>query len=175
MASIMQNESIKCHVCGGPKATKTCNLCESQICKSCQETLPSGTFDYMMQIPNNLNHSKYCIRCYDSTVAPAIEKYQLTAQQAEDTYFLTRDYPGYIRVLKRHPKRISVEAGLDRRQTILQMAFIAAELGFNAIIDAQISSYTVRNGGYQTSRWKASSVPAQIDGDHLELTSLKRI
>ena len=96
-------------------------------------------------------------------------------EKAKDIYFLTKAYPGYIRVLQRHTKRVQVEACDDRRETIMRLAFFAAELGFNSIIEAEVESSKRRVGGYQSSTWTGSAMPAKIDGDQLERSSLRRL
>ena len=93
----------------------------------------------------------------------------------KDVYFLTKAYPGYVRVLRKHTKRVVVEDCADRRDTIVRMAFFAAELGFNAIIEAEVESFKTRSHGYLSSRWKGSAMPAQIDGEQLERASLRRL
>lgn len=169
------SDSSNCAICLKPKAPKSCELCEASICKSCQETLPADAFLYQAKRPLALTHSSYCLKCYDEHVAPALSKYEIMSEKAKDVYYLSRAYPGYIRVIQRHTRRVEVTECDDRRETILRMAFVAAELGFNAIIEAEVESFKTRNHAYQSARWKGSALPAKIDGDHLELTSLRRI
>ena len=61
----------------------------------------------------------------------------------------------------------------DRRECILRLAFFAAELGFNAIIESEVDSKKVRKGAYQSSTWSGSALPADVDGARLEKASLK--
>ncbi|MEO5668817.1 MAG: hypothetical protein ABIR96_12215, partial [Bdellovibrionota bacterium] len=165
-----------CAVCNGPKATKTCRLCEAMVCKKCIETLGTDAFVLLPKIPIELSHSMYCARCYDTHVAAPFAAYEEIAAKAEGVYFVTRDYNGYVHVIERHTTRVSVEICEDRRITILKMAYLAAQLGFNAIIDAKVQSFSYNlEGGYQSARWKGSSLPAKIDGAQLERTSLMRI
>lgn len=164
-----------CVICLAPKAPKTCGLCNGPVCKGCQEAVTSQTFMYMASVPAKLSHSNYCVRCYDDQIVPELNAYEAMTEKAKDVYYLSKAYPGYIRVLQRHTKRVTVENCDDRRDTIIRMAFAAAEMGFNAIIEADVESFKSRNGKYQSSSWKGSAMPAKIDGDHLELTSLRRI
>jgi len=165
-----------CCMCSSPKAPKTCGICGSAVCKKCMETLKSDAFVLLPKVPDELNHPTYCGRCYDAIVAEPMAKYLAIAEKAEAVYFVTRDYNGYVHVIDRHPVRVSVEICEDRRVTILRMAYMAAELGYNAIIDAQVRSFSNNlGGGYQSAKWKGSAVPAKIDGTQLERTSLMRI
>jgi hypothetical protein len=164
-----------CFICQKPKAPKTCELCHGSICKACQQTLSTDAFLYLAKIPTRLSHSSYCVKCYDDEVLPALTDYNEMTERAKDVYYLSKAYPGWIRVLQRHTKRVVVDDCDDRRETILRLAFQAAEMGFNAIIEAEVESFKTRNHAYQSARWKGSAMPAKIDGDHLELTSLRRI
>jgi|GEM_PF-336253 len=176
LSFVAMTTDMNCAVCNGAKARKTCGLCESRVCKKCIETLASDAFVLLPSIPSELGHSTYCVRCYDRHVADPLCRYAELAEKAESVYFVTRDYNGYVHVMARHSERVSVEFCEDRRITILRMAYLAAELGHNAIIDAKVQSFAHNlPGGYQSSKWKASALPATIDGEQLERTSLMRI
>ncbi len=164
-----------CSRCSEPQAAFHCGLCGVAICKACREYVDPTIFSYFLKKPAELAKSDYCHGCYDAKVAPRRAEYEALLEKAEDIYFLTKNYPGYVRVLRRHTKRVVVPECADRRETILRMAFVAAELGFNAIIEADVESQKVRNGGFQSSVWKGSAMPALIDGDQLERSSLRRI
>lgn len=129
----------------------------------------------MSKVPAKLQKANYCLQCYDSQIVPEKIKYQETLEKAADVYFLTKNYGGYIRVLKRHTGRVKVEACADRRETIMRLAFLAAELGLNAIIESEVDSTKTRNGGYQSKFWTGSALPALIDADQLERSSLRRL
>jgi hypothetical protein len=172
----MSSEKEVCAICNGAKARKTCGLCEAAVCKKCIEIMPTDAFVLMPKIPVELSHAIYCVRCYDTKVAEPYTKYRELAHKADNVYFVTRDYNGYVHVIERHKVRVEVEACEDRKVTILRMAYLAAELGYNAIIDAQVKSFANNKpGGYQSSLWKGSAVPAKVDGEQLERTSMLRI
>ncbi len=168
-------ELVKCGVCLTAKSIKTCGLCQVHVCKKCLETPAGDAFLYLKKIPVELNHTCYCIHCWDAKVVPALADYELMAEKARNVYFLTEDYRGYVRVLRKHTKRVDIEDCDDRREIILKMAYMAAELGFNAIIQSRVESASVYINSYHSSRWKASALPAIIDGEQLERSSLLRI
>jgi hypothetical protein len=174
----MSSETPKqCQVCLSAKATSSCGLCSCSVCKKCRVALDPEAFLYMPKIPAALSHANYCVPCYDTQVAPARSDYEVLAEKAKDIYFLTKAYPGYIRVLRRHTRRVVIEDCADRRDTILSMAYQAAQLGMNALIESEVESFNTRKGhsrGYQSARWKGSAMPALVDGDQLERTSLRR-
>ena len=129
----------------------------------------------MSKIPKELTLGNYCPLCFQEKIAPQKAHYDDLMEKAKDVYFLTKAYPGYVRVLQRHTKRVSVEKCDDRRETIMRLAFFAAELGFNAVIESEVNSSKSRNSGYQSSIWIGSAMPANIDGDQLERSSLRRL
>jgi len=166
---------VSCEICLQKKAQLSCGLCIKEICKDCSIDLGTYAFSFMSKVPQELTKEHYCLHCYDTTIQPKKTQYETRLKQAEDIYFLTKAYPGYVRVLKKHTKRVVIKECPDRKEAILRMAFFAVELGFNAIIDADLKSHKTRNGGYQSSYWSSSALPADIDGEQLERASLKRI
>ena len=41
----------------------------------------------------------------------------------------------------------------DRDETIMRLAFFAAQRSSNAVIQVEVTAEKVRNGAYQTSKW----------------------
>jgi uncharacterized protein YbjQ (UPF0145 family) len=129
----------------------------------------------MSKIPDVLRQGNVCPACFDQQVRPHQLRMEELLEKAKDVYFLTKAYPGYVRVIQKHTKRVSIDDCDDRRETIVRLAFFAAELGCNAIIEAEVDSKKVSMGKYQSSRWFGSAMPAKIDGEQLERSSLRRI
>lgn len=130
----------------------------------------------MSRIPALLRHENYCLKCFDLHVAPEKIKYNVLMEKAKDVYFLTKAYNGYVRVLRRHTTRVQVPKCDDRRETIVRLAFFAAELGMNAVILSEVESAKARDrDGYQSTIWSGSALPALIDGEQLERSSLRRV
>jgi uncharacterized protein YbjQ (UPF0145 family) len=169
------SETTACDVCSSPKAVYRCGVCSKTICKKCRVYVDTHTFSFFSKVPPKLLLADYCPECHEREVLPEQARYDELMEKAKDVYYLSKAYPGYVRVLRRHTKRVTVESCPDRRETILRMAFWAAELNFNAIIEAEVDSAKVRHGGYQTSIWKGSALPANIDGEQLERSSLRRL
>jgi len=166
-----------CAVCGeaAGKGSHPCGICARHVCKNCLEYVDTNAFSFFSRCPPELLLANYCPTCFDEKVLPQRVRYDELMEKAKDVYFITKAYPGYVRVLRRHTKRVIVEKCDDRRETIVRMAFFAAELGFNSIIEAEVDSTKVRMGGRQSSLWHGSSMPANIDGEQLERSSLRRI
>ena len=162
-----------CETCGSSKQCKNCGICARVICKACTHYVDSHHFSFMARVPAKLKLSNYCSECFEAEIEPSIAQYDEMMEKAKDCYFLTKNYTGNVRVLRRYTKRVSVAECDDRRETIIRLAFLAAELGFNAIIEGEVESAKKRMGGYQTSTWKGSALPANIDGAQLERSSLR--
>jgi hypothetical protein len=127
----------------------------------------------MSVIPEHLKLYLYCARCFHDRILPEQTRYEELMEQAKEVYFLSKAYRGNVRILKRHTKRVSVDDCDDRRECILRLAFKAVELGFNAIIQAEIESEKTHVNHRQSTLWRGSALPADVDGERLELSSLK--
>lgn len=162
-----------CALCSSNKVAFCCENCGIDVCKSCGESLDSNDFSFFTRKPEPLSKTNWCCRCYDEHIAPIRARYDELMEKAKQTFFLTKNFRGYVKSFRRHTKRVSAGPCLDRRECILRMAFMAAELGFNSIIEAEVSSKKVRIDSYQTSSWQGSAQPADIDGERLERAAAK--
>ncbi len=89
---------------------------------------------------------------------------------------MTKNYEGQPHVMARHHKTVQVQKCEDRRQAILMLAYQAAKLNFNALISADIKHHKVfAKDGYSNYEWSGSAMPAKIDAQRLELSSLRRL
>ena len=71
------------------------------------------------------------------------------------------------RLMRRQARPIKVTDCRDRDETLLRLAFFAADAGFNALLDVSIAARKVRNEGYQTMRWDGVAIPTTLDPDRL--------
>ncbi len=163
-----------CNSCSGTKNVQTCVYCKKQVCKKCYEFVSEEEFSMYPKIPKSLVFGPVCTDCIIDKIQPERQIYEELCDKAKEVYFLTKNYRGNVRILARHTKRVAVEDVPDRREAILRMAFMAAQLNFNAIIEAEIKDKKTRTSdGYQSTLWSGSAMPAKVDGEHLELASLK--
>ncbi len=159
--------STPCDSCRKPKSGFECEMCESALCKNCAQILDQDTFSFLAEIPETLKHTTYCPQCFDENVAPELETYREVMQRAEEVFVFFTSQRKEIPLIKRSKLSFSVKDNIDRDQTILRLAFFAAKEGYNAITEVEVISEKVRNGAYQTSKWRGTGVPAQIDADKL--------
>jgi hypothetical protein len=160
-------ENAECSVCRKPKASLECNLCEDSVCKKCSHILDEKTFSFMEEIPEILTHSLYCSTCYDQEVAPALDTYNEIVERAKSVFVFFTTQRKEIPLIKRSRLVFEVKDRQDRDDTILRLGFLAAKENFNAITEVTVVASKVRNGGYQTSTWSGSGIPAMIDAEKL--------
>jgi hypothetical protein len=156
-----------CISCRRPKAHLSCEVCFEPVCKECEQFLEASTFSFLSQLPEDLSHTHYCPYCYDSKVAPALEEYQAVMERARDLPFFFVTQRKAIPLIKQSKDSIRVESCDDRNETILRLAFLAVEQGYNAVIEADVTADKIRNSGYQKSRWRGVAIPAHIDAEKL--------
>lgn len=164
--------SSACESCRSPEVSENCEACQKALCTDCVLNPEPGAFSLMKTIPAELSHQKYCRFCFDDVVAPAYEKYLETLEKAKAVSVFYKTQRKGIPLQKstgRSKLKFHVEACPDRDETILRLAFQAAEMDFNGILDTEVSSEKVRHFGYQTSVWKGTASPAHINDRILQL------
>ena len=121
----------------------------------------------MPKIAPELQHTTYCSTCYDSTVAPALLKYEAIMEQAKNTMVFTKSQAKETRFIKRLENVVEVIDCPDHDEAVLRLAFFAAHLKYNAILDVDITSKKVRDGHYQTTVFSGTGMPADVHESHL--------
>jgi hypothetical protein len=162
----MQN--AECISCRKPKANFECEICEESVCKNCSHVLDKGTFSFMDEVPELLTRTLYCNTCYDHHVAPELDVYQEIMERAKKVFVFFTTQRKEIPLIRRSKTTVSVEDREDRDDTILRLGFLAAKENYNAITEVTVVSQKIRHGGYQTSVWKGSGIPAQIDEEKMD-------
>lgn len=156
-------ESQACAFCKS-KARLSCGVCASALCRTCAQFLEKNSFHLLEpNIPANLTHETYCGKCFIEHVAPALNEYETTLENARSLLVFTRSRGDETRVVRSSEKKISVADCADEKETLLKLAFVASKKKFNALLDVEFSSRKIRNGGYQTSLWNGSGIPARVD------------
>jgi len=110
----------------------------------------------------------YCPACYDQQVWPALSEYNEQLERAKNVNMFYLSQSKESRFVRRIEKPISVKDCVDRQDAILRLAFIAVRAGKNALVDVDLSSSKIRNGGYQTSSWSGRAIPADIEESALQ-------
>jgi len=153
--------------CGKLKPSLECGLCKTAICKSCANFIESDQFSFLPQVPAELSHSTYCGACFSEKVAPELESYSLLMEKAREITVFEKSQGKETRLLKRTEKPLRVEGCADHDETVLRLAFFAAQKNFNAIIDVNVKAEKVRNQSYQTTVFSGTAVPTDLQTHRL--------
>jgi hypothetical protein len=170
-ASASFDTSSICSLCRAPKLAGNCDLCDSSVCKNCLHFLEESTFSFWEEVPAELSFTHYCSTCQAENVEPALERYQNTMEQAKEVVFAFDTQRRALPILKKSKDKVVIENCVDRDETIMRLAFRAAEQGYTGIIDASVTARKVRNEGYQKSAWTGIGLPANIDIERLNRTN----
>ncbi|MBS1958253.1 MAG: hypothetical protein JST80_02155 [Bdellovibrionales bacterium] len=162
----------ECINCRKPKVTRTCEACDEPVCKNCLQVLDVATFAFLKNIPDELKFTNYCSGCYDVTVAPKLDEYGEILDRAKQAFVFFKTQRKEIPLIRKSREIYRVPECHDRDETILRLAFLAAQDGYNAVIDTEALSVKVRHHAYQTSKWSGSGVGAMVDGSKIERQDL---
>jgi len=129
--------------------------------------LDESFFSFLKNIPDELKHGTYCGACYDQKIQPAKETYLETMRRAKNIIIFDKKAT-QIPLIERARFKVAIDDCSDRKETILRLAFLAAEQSYNAVIEVEISSKKIRNAGYQKSSWSGTGFLAQIRTEGLK-------
>ena len=152
-----------CCSCLKPKAALACGLCGSDVCKSCTQILNEEDFAYVKAIPVELAHAIFCPNCFNEKIAPETAAYHETLEQAKGIIVFMKDQGKETRLIKRKQGQLKVVDCDDYDETIMRLAFQAASIGHNAIVDVDVNGRKFRHGSYQTTKFTGTATPVTID------------
>jgi len=152
-----------CSFCQRPKASYHCEVCEAQLCKACAQFLDDDSFSFLATKPHELSFTTYCPPCFDQNVAAPLSRYNETMEKAKDVIAFFKDQGQATRLMKRSEAPVTVTNCPDREETLLRLAFLAAQNGFNSILDVEIIHKKVINGSHKALIFSGSAVPFQMD------------
>lgn len=158
---------MSCCVCQKTKTGLTCGLCKEDVCKGCTEFLDHDSFSFLKTKPEHLVSGAFCLTCYNNTISVELSEYEAQVEKAKNILIFDNTQGKETRLFKRLEPEIKVDECEDKNETVLRLAFMAAQLGFNAIIDLDLRSKKVKHGGYQHSIWSATGVPTNVDESKL--------
>ena len=94
--------------------------------------------------------------------------YNHVMKQAKQVLILDKPRRRPLTILKKLQEPLQVENCPDREETVMRLAFKAAELGYNSVIRANIMYKKVRNAGYQKMVWQGTGIAAELDDRKLD-------
>ena len=157
-----------CCNCRSPRVQTHCELCQGALCKKCVQSPPKGAFAYWEECPEDLRFLNYCPSCYQEKVETAATQYEETLTRAKAAYVFFNSQKKAIPVLKKAKTKISIENQEDRDDTILKLAYRAAQDGYNALVECEVVSAKKRNEGFLHSVWSGSAYAASVDEEKME-------
>lgn len=160
-------EKSVCCSCQSTKAPLTCGLCEESVCKKCTVFLDEDAFSWSPVVAPEFKHLAYCRLCFDAKVAPEIEAYEAMKAKAKEVFVFFKTESKESRLIKRLEDPITVVECPDREETLLRLAFLAAQRDLNVIVDIEIEGKKVRTGAYQTLVFNGTAIPSWVPPDKL--------
>jgi hypothetical protein len=125
--------------------------------------MDEDSFSFLKVVPAELTHSIYCPKCFDDNVANTLESYKSNMEKAKEVIIFFKHEGKKTRLLQRKEEPYKVIDCVDKDETILRLAFFAAQDNFNSIIDVDLVSEKVIHGSHKSLKWKGTAVPCQLD------------
>ncbi len=161
----MLKETV-CSFCHQAKPTLKnnlhCGVCQKIFCKDCLHFVETSTFSFLKTIPELLTHETYCIPCHEQHFIPAKNEYDQKMEKAKQITLFFKKLAKSSPVLRRAKERVSVTKCPDRSEALMRLAFTAAELSFNSLIEIELTSEKNVVAGYKNLLWTASAHPADV-------------
>ncbi|HAZ11336.1 MAG: hypothetical protein A2X86_20340 [Bdellovibrionales bacterium GWA2_49_15] len=157
-----------CTTCKNPKATFHCGLCQELICKKCAQFLQEDSFSLLKKIPQEFAHSVYCIPCFNDKVGPELDTYNETVERAKNVFVYLIGQSKEYRLIQSTEEPVTVENCADRKETLLRLAFLAAQGNFNVLIGVDIQFKKSGDTSYKTITWSGTGIPALVDEDKMK-------
>jgi uncharacterized protein YbjQ (UPF0145 family) len=158
---------MSCCICQKSKTTLVCGVCHQDICKNCTVFLEPDQFSFLQSKPEFLESQAFCSACFIEKISPEVAKYEGTLSAAKNILVFDVTQGKETRFIKRKEKEITVKDCTDRDETVLRLAFQAAEKGYNAIVDMDLKSKKVKDGRHQHTLWSGTAVPANVTDSKL--------
>lgn len=163
----------ECISCRKPKANFECGLCNEDVCKKCAQHVSNEAFAFLTEVPAELSHATYCGNCFDETVGPALDSYAETLEAAKGVFVFFKTQRKEIPLIKKEREIFKIDSCIDRDETILRLAFLSAQKGCNGLIECEVSAEKIRDGAYQTSKWRGEGVAAKVDAVKIDIQDLR--
>lgn len=156
-----------CSHCQNKKAPYTCGVCLDAICKSCVQFLPDDALIYAPPETKKSLHPCYCSACFTTSYLPELDKYDSTFKKAQEILVFDKSQGKETRFIRRLEKALTVENGLDQQDVTLKLAYLAASMNYNSIVDVDIKAIKVRDGAYQTTTYTGKGIPTNVNDQKL--------
>jgi hypothetical protein len=140
-----------------------CGLCGCDLCKACAQSISETDLSFAPSVPEALTHAFYCSSCFDEKIHPELAEYETTLERAKEILVFMKDQGKETRLIKRKEAPLKSADCDDFQDAVMQLAFMAASRGHNAIVDVDINGRKVKDGSYQTTKYTGTAIPVSID------------
>jgi len=148
-----------CQTCLKNKTVLRCGECVEPICKTCAYFIDDTVFEYMEFLPDNVKDKTFCGSCYHRTADPILESHRAYLETAKNINVYTSIQGNETGLIKRIEKPIMIKDCVDREETLMRMAFQAAKMGYDTLVDVDIKSSKTGKGTYKKLIWTGRGVP----------------
>lgn len=152
-------EKVLCQSCSAQKTALRCEKCEEATCKKCSFFIDEDVFDHVELLPDNIQNKTFCTSCYHEGVYSVLEESREILERAKNVDVYGKDQGNETGLIKRIEKPIVIKDADDREETLLRMAYYAAQKGFDTLVDVDIKSKKTGKGTYIKLIWDGYAVP----------------
>ena len=111
-------------------------------------------------LPDELQNKTFCSNCYQQDIDSKLTHFQSLMDKARQVDVYDKKQSSETRLIKRIENPVFVTDCDDREETLLRLAFLAAQKGYSTIVDTQIKSVKVGEGkSYKKLLWNGSAIP----------------
>ncbi len=160
-------EKSECQSCLSNITTLKCDLCQNSCCKDCTIFIDEDVFELVSMLPAKIYDKGLCSNCFNTEASPIIEEYKEILEKAKLVNVYDTDQTQETYKMPRHEKPLFIPECDDREETLLRLAFLAAQRGFNTLVDVDLQATKSKQPGtYKKHVWSGRGIP---------LTRIKKI
>ncbi len=150
----------QCEICLNKKTTLRCNICEQYSCKHCTHFVDDNLFKFQDLLPKHISNKSFCPNCFDEKVRDELSDYISIMDKAKDVNVYAKVQSSETRLMRRVAKQIKIKDCEDKEEALMRLAYLAAQKGFDTIVDVDIISKKVKLGGrYKKLVWDGTATP----------------
>lgn len=153
----------RCALCHSEKNLRSCESCDSPVCRDCITHLEPERFRFHPTPPKLWRKKHFCLNCFEEKVAPELAHYDEMVEKSEEITIVSKAFRGQVPCIKRMQEPSHVKDHLDLKEAVAHLKFLAAWEGFDAVVGVENFSTKVRRHGYQHMEWKVVGHFAHLD------------
>ncbi len=153
-------ELSTCVLCHKNKTALRCDSCGEASCKKCVEFIDEDLLELIALLPEELKNKTFCLNCYNQGISEQVSDYLELVEKAKKVSVFSKIQSKETRRIKRIVDPVKVLDCEDRNETLMRLAILAVEKGFDTIVDVEIRSKKVGEGkAYKKLVWDGLGVP----------------